>query len=264
MCNIIHIKLYIMRGITMSFINPPEKAPEYVSHRTFYSNLISHEVGYNIYLPPDYEESDKYYPVIYHLHGWQGNESSDIWALEEVYKSRQGITVFVNGTYGYLDTELPLESMIITELIPYIERVYRIDINRLSRAVSGFSMGGGAAFYYAVKYPELFGSVTAYAATFHHYLHKDYWSIWNESSKPEELYNELMRDEKYLDKDSILTLVKQRADKIRGSLNITMHVGTKDILYCENGIMHMYLNSLGIAHEFKTFEGVEHELGRII
>jgi len=41
------------------------------------------EVGYNIYLPPDYAKDEtKRFPVIYFLHGRGGNESSNLKAFE--------------------------------------------------------------------------------------------------------------------------------------------------------------------------------------
>ncbi|MHB8062859.1 MAG: alpha/beta hydrolase, partial [Ruminiclostridium sp.] len=195
----------------MNFINPPAESPQYVTHRTFYSKLVDHEVGFNIYLPPDYEHGVKRYPVAYHLHGYTGNESSDIWTLEKVYKSRDTITVFANGTSsdnGYLDNELPIESIIITELIPSIDAQYRTVAIREGRSISGFSMGGAGAFYYAVKYPEIFGSVTAYAGTYHHFYHKGSHTVGVAPEKAAELYENMMREERYLENDGILYLVK--------------------------------------------------------
>ena len=160
----------------MNFVNPPTQSPQYVTHKTFYSKLVDDKIGYNIYLPPDYETSDKRYPVEYYLHGCGSDESSDIWTLEKVYKSRQVITVFANGTKfnGYRNNALPTESIIINELIPHIDEKYKTDATRESRTISGFSMGGAGAFYYAVKYPELFRSVTAYAGTHDYELHEDF------------------------------------------------------------------------------------------
>ena len=39
----------------MKYINPPEKSPENMTHKTFYSQLYKHELGYNIYLPDGYQ-----------------------------------------------------------------------------------------------------------------------------------------------------------------------------------------------------------------
>lgn len=249
----------------MNFINPPKKSPQNIIHKTFFSKLINHEVGYNIYLPPDYEDGGIKYPVAYHLHGWTGNESSEVWPLEKVYKNRRAITVFPNNSPVIEDFEnLPVELMIINEFIPHIDGEYRTVTAREGRSISGFSMGGGMAFYYAVKYPELFSSVTAYAGTYHHYYHKGSRTVGVEPEKAAELYEDMMREERYLEEDNILYLIRQNADRIRGNQDINIHIGTVDILFCDNEILHLYLDSLNIPHKYIKFNGAGHELGKII
>ena len=249
----------------MNFVNPPEKSPQNAFHKTFYSQLFNHEIGYNIYLPPNYEDSGEKYPVAYHLHGWTGNESSEIWTMEKVYRNRRAITVFPNSSPVIEDFEnLPVEAMVITELIPYIEAQYRVEAARENRSISGFSMGGGAAFCYAVKYPELFSSVTAYAGTYHHYYHKGSQTVGVEPSKAAEIYKEMISEERHFEKDNILCLVRQNADKIRGDLNIRLHIGTEDVLFCDNEILRLHLDSLCIPHEYKKFYGIGHELDKIV
>ena len=127
----------------MNFINPPEKLSQNITHKTFFSKLYNHEIGYNIYLPPDYENSGDKYPVAYHLHGWKGNESSELTPMEKVYRNKRVITVFPNSSPVIEDFEnLPVERMLIEEFIPYIEREYRTVATRECRSISGFSMGG--------------------------------------------------------------------------------------------------------------------------
>jgi len=256
----------------LNYINVPKEIPKNVTHNTFYSKLVEQEIGYNIYLPPNYEKNTKRYSVLYHLHGWKGNESSDIWALEKLYKNNETITVFANGTdNGFLNYELPMESIVINELIPHIDEKYKTDTTRESRSISGFSMGGGGAFYYAIKYLQLFGSVIAYAGTYHHFLHKDYCGIGKPPEKIIEIYEKIMVEKKYFeneniyfDKKNILLMIKENAQNIRNNIKIKIHIGNNDILYCENEILHLYLNSLNINHEYKVFDGIEHELDKII
>ena len=257
----------------MNFINPPNKLPQNITHKTFYSQLFNHEVGYNIYLPgridsilpTGYEDSNEKYPVAYHLHGWTGNESSEIWPMEKLYKNRQVITVFPNNSPVIEDFEnLPVERMIIDEFIPYIESNYKTDATREGRSISGFSMGGGMAFCYAVKYPELFSSVTAYAGTYHHYYHKGSRTVGEPPEKAAELYKDMMKEERYLEEGNILCLIRQNAEKIRGNLDINIHIGTTDVLFCDNEILRLYLDSLSIPHRYKQFYGVGHELDRIV
>lgn len=251
----------------MNFINPPAESPQNVTHKTFYSQVLDHEIGYNVYLPPDYKDSDERYPVAYHIHGWTGNESSEIWPLEKVYKNRRVITVFINAISAkedYFDALLQIETIMIMELIPHIDCQHRTDTTRENRMLSGFSMGGCMAFYYAVKHPELFGSVTPYAGTYHHLFHKEYRTLGVAPEKAIELYEDMLREEWYLEENNILRLVRQNADEIRGKLIIDIHIGTADILFCDNEIMHLYLDSLSIPHEYRKFEGIDHDLRKIV
>ena len=68
-------------------MNPPATRPAGVQHRILHSKAMKRDVGYNIYLPPDYESSGRRYPVIYWLHGSGGNESSSLWIAEEYQKA---------------------------------------------------------------------------------------------------------------------------------------------------------------------------------
>ena len=248
------------RVIWMEYINTPSVLPRNMQHHTFFCERYGHELGYNIYLPDGYETCTERYPVVYHLHGWTGNESSEIAAMSPVCCARNAITVFPNSSPVIEDREnLPVEDMLIHELIPLIDSLYRTG----SRGLSGFSMGGGAAMYYALKYPELFSSVTAYAGTYHHYLaYTDFRTVGAPVEKAAEFYQELLAMEAPAGKD-ILPLAKRQADALR-SMRISMRVGAKDPLYCENALFHMHLEQLGVAHEYQTFDGAEHHLPSIL
>jgi Enterochelin esterase and related enzymes len=250
----------------MSLINPPSIAPEGVTHRTFFSKLIDSEIGYNIYLPPCYETGDERYPVTYHLHGYTGNESSDIWVMNDICKANKSIMVFANGTpdNGYINGKLPMDSIITTELVPFIDAHYGTIATREARTVTGFSMGGAGAFYYAVKYPELFGSVVAYAGTYHHFYHKGSRTVGIAKEEIAAVYESMIDEKRYLEEGNILNLVYVNADKLRGKSKIALHVGTEDVLFCDNEIMHMFLDRIDIPHTYKTFDGVEHQLDKIL
>ena len=248
----------------MKYVNPPGKSPQNVTHRTFYSQLFNHELGYNIYLPPDYEAGGDIYPVAYFLHGWTGNESSDIWAAEKLYTSRRAIAVFPNNSPVIEDCDaLPVEQMLINELIPHIDGEYRTEATHEGRSISGFSMGGGMAFMYAVNHPELFSSVTAYAGTFHHYYHKGSCTVGEPPEKAAELYEAMVREERYLKEGNILYWVHKNADQLR-KIHISIRVGTADVLFCDSEILHLYLDALKIPHEYRVFDGVGHECDKLM
>src|SRR5437868_4514855 len=60
-----------------SWNNPLKRAEQFTQHGTFRSASLKMEVGYNIYLPEEYNsKTEQRFPVIYYLHGYEGNESS--------------------------------------------------------------------------------------------------------------------------------------------------------------------------------------------
>jgi len=248
----------------MEYVNPPAEAPKNITHHTFYCKLYEHELGYNIYLPDGYETGDERYPVFYHLHGWTGSESSEIRTMHSVCTARKAITVFPNSSPVIEDREyLPTEKMIVQELIPLIDSLYRTQADRAHRGISGFSMGGGAAMFYGIRHPELFSSVTAYAGTYHHYFcYTDFRTVGASIEKAAEFYEDLLAADAPIEKN-ILKLAEQQADAMR-QMQISMHIGTKDVLYCDNEIFRLHLEKLGIPFEYRTFEGAEHNLTAIL
>ena len=159
--------------------NSPERDPfPGLVHGSFRSNAIGAEIGYNVYLPSGYAESDIRYPVIYFLHGSGGNENSDAAGFAGLVAKfiEQGtispvICVFPNGgpRSGYRDrpeTKSMVETMIVHELVPLIDRTYRTRAERKARTIVGFSMGAGGAVRFALKYPDHFSAAGAWAGAF--------------------------------------------------------------------------------------------------
>ena len=157
-----------------SWVNPPavDQALPGLTHATFQSPSMGVAVGYNIYLPPGYDDAanrDVRYPVIYYLHGGRpGNESKTMPILlaEHVHAAvasgavRPVIVVWPNGGrvswYDYEDSRG--ESVFVRELIPHVDRTWRTVAHRHGRALQGFSQGGRGTTRIMFRYPELFVS----------------------------------------------------------------------------------------------------------
>lgn len=243
----------------MNYINYPDKLPPSVRHEVLFSPLYDHELGYAVYLPADYDSSEKQYPVHYHLHGWQGCELSDIGVMEQVYRNSETIYVFPNISDELGEQKaLPAEQMFFEELIPEIERRYRVSRDR--RTISGFSMGGGMAIYFAVKHPGMFSEVISYAGTFHHYYHKDFVTAFEPVERAEELYCGMKQTVWESDRNLLAWFDETPADSFR----LTLRVGTDDPLYCDSEVLHRHLLSLDFSHEYKIFNGAGHSLEDII
>jgi S-formylglutathione hydrolase FrmB len=158
------------------WVKPPSErilmATPGLVHATYESKAMQTTVGYSVVLPPGYEDSKDRYPVVYWLHGGGGNESSSLStarAWQQLYGSEKiqpVILVYPNGfRSGYMDHfdgNIMVESMIIRELIPRIDRTYRTIASREGRAAHGFSMGASGSLKFAFKYPDLFCSAVAY------------------------------------------------------------------------------------------------------
>lgn len=151
-------------------------------------------VGLNVYTPPSYANSNQSYPVIYVLHGLNGDEYNYInnFSSNSFFNSSSGslagridsgvadeaILVFVNGgarsfyddwdnsTGNGPNSSFPIlsETVIMQDVIPFIDANFRTIASRNGRAIEGFSMGGRGAIKLAFNYPDQFCSTIAYAA----------------------------------------------------------------------------------------------------
>ncbi|MYE90632.1 hypothetical protein F4X33_16730, partial [Candidatus Poribacteria bacterium] len=149
---------------------------------TLTENLIGEDGSkvIRVYLPPSYEFTEKRYPVIYVLHGFNGNSESltrkmksamDRMILSE--ETQEAIAVFVDGSnrFGgsqYLSSPTigDYETYIRRDLVNFIDKQYRTIPHRDSRGITGFSMGAYGSMHLSLKYPEVFSVVVAQAGTY--------------------------------------------------------------------------------------------------
>jgi enterochelin esterase-like enzyme len=210
------------------WVNPPKpgQLPAGVTHHTYFSRSMRHDVGYCIYLPPDYAASGKRYPVIYNLHGAGGNE---LHSLEEAVVLDEGIRagklppmvlVLPNGgkTTMYKDSydgKFMGETNIVRELIPHIDATYRTIATREGRCIEGFSMGGRGSTRLALKYPDMFCSLFNQAGNVMHIA-----GLYD-PAHPDTYPNFYLGPDKsrYIDNDPFL-LLQKNLDRIKGKLRI--------------------------------------------
>lgn len=167
------IRRFLARaGRPFSWVNPisADQALPGLTHATFQSPSMAVPVGYNIYLPPGYDDAanrEARYPVIYYLHGGRpGNESRTVGLAEHVHAAitsgsvRPLIVVWPNGgkVSWYDHGDSMGEEVFVREVIPHIDRTYRTVAHRAGRALQGFSQGGRGTTRIMFRYPELFVS----------------------------------------------------------------------------------------------------------
>jgi endo-1,4-beta-xylanase len=230
-----------------------------ILHQTLFSTAMgSKEWGYNVYLPPSYDSSDKRYPVLYVLHGGNSDEHGMSFVarnyVHPLIVNRQVpevIMVFPNGgrDHFYLDRfvvrnqlENP-DTHIIRELIPHVDATFRTIADRRARAIAGFSMGGYGAYHFATKYPELFSAAGALAAG-GPYGPNGLIVNYNPAEKPQ-------------------ALAVTNAAPLRAQCRFVVAVGSRDLVDYNNEMVGI-LRGQNIAHEYHVLPNVGHDLGAIM
>lgn len=252
----------------------PASLPPGVTHHTYFSQSMKHDVGYCIYLPPGYSnDQTKRYPVIYHLHGATGNETRALYSAqvlnEGILAGRwpEMIMVFPNGGRVTMyqdsaDGRFMAETTFIKELIPHIDQTYRTIGKREGRCIEGFSMGGRGSTHLAMKFPELFCSFFNQSGNvFHTAVITD-----KEKEKPEQYPLGFLGSdpEKLKANDPYISLTNNIA-KIKGKMRIQIACGTKDGEHLPSvREYHETLVKLGVDHTYFEIEGLAHNQHQMI
>jgi enterochelin esterase-like enzyme len=112
-----------------------------------------------VYTPPDYEKNTKKrYPVLYLQHGWGENEYA--WMnqgranliMDNLIAEGKTKPFIIVSTYGMTNDAKfgtiasfdvkPFQTVLVDELIPYVDSNFRTLSDRKQRAMAGLSMGG--------------------------------------------------------------------------------------------------------------------------
>jgi len=231
------------------------------------STILNGERKYAIYLPPDYETSQRSYPVLYLLHGggddqtgWvqfgevlhiadkainKGEATPMIIAMPDAYTGRRGYYNDVRGEWRY-------EDFFFEEFMPYIENTYRIKDEKRYRAVAGLSMGGGGSFIYALRRPDLFSSACPLSAS------TGSLTIDDARQRLERSGVEGLRDEEvenYYKRYSVLPLIAATPAEDIKSVRWFIDCGDDDFLYEGNSLVHIALHKKEVPHEFRIRDG---------
>jgi enterochelin esterase family protein len=160
----------------------------------YQSSTLSMQRRMHIYTPPGYDTGKNKYPVLYLLHG--GGDEDSGWStigragfildnLLAAKKARPMIVVMPNGslprpanfpvmTPGVTPSPEVLAAMtalqerftseLLKDIIPYVEKNYRVMASRESRAIAGLSMGGGQTTRVITTSPQSFAYVGVWSA----------------------------------------------------------------------------------------------------
>jgi S-formylglutathione hydrolase FrmB len=132
----------------------------------FKSNLVGKTLPYGVVLPPGYgliTSRRIRYPVLYLLHGWNGDYNSWIYqtALEQYAEEYQMIVITPEGGNGWYTDSATVssdqyETYVMNELIADVDGRFRTIADRTGRSIAGISMGGYGALKLGFKHPQKF------------------------------------------------------------------------------------------------------------
>lgn len=230
------------------------------------SKILNMDRKFAIYLPPDYETSQRSYPVLYLLHGagddqtgWvqfgevlriadkaigEGLATPMVIVMPDANTGQRGYNNDVLGKWRY-------EDFFFEELMPYVEKTYRIKAEKRYRAVAGLSMGGYGSFLYALHRPQLFSAAAPLSAWVGPLTEEDarQWVRYNEVKVADSTFKRFFREQ------TILELVKAMPDSTKKAVRWYIDCGDDDFLYEGNSLVHIALKKKEVPHEFRIRDG---------
>jgi S-formylglutathione hydrolase len=264
-----------------------------------------------VYLPPSYAtQPNRRYPVVYTLHGyglhaeqWVGfanfsNLEKDLGAgtAKEMILVAPDAYSLQNGSfYSNSKTTGDWETFVAVELVGYIDSHYRTIPNRMSRGLTGHSMGGYGTFRIGMKHPEVFSSLYSMSACcmfetgevtpamtqleavktkedaakvgFNQKSPLARAAAWSSDPNNPPLFIDLpVKDGKPQPviqakwaANSLMVMLEQYAPSLKKMKAIAMNVGDQDALMPTNKDMDQALTSAGIQHTFEIFPGTHND-----
>ncbi len=159
-------------------------------HHSYMSDVLSGNEDYYVYTPPGYEvDTDRSYPVLYLLHGY--SDDSSAWTaigranviLDNLIAEGKAVPMLVVMPLGYGTPEVLIRArpvsrghsltqenydnfkdILLSEIVPQVEKTYRAVRDRDSRAIAGLSMGGGESLNAGLNSLDKFAWIGAFSA----------------------------------------------------------------------------------------------------
>ncbi|MBL7843968.1 MAG: esterase family protein [Cyclobacteriaceae bacterium] len=236
------------------------------------STILGKEVEYSLYLPPDYDQSNRRYPVLYLLHGYTDDETGwtqfgEVKAIADQQLKAMEMTSMIiampdGGVSWYInsaDGKVKYEDFFIKEFIPHIDATLRTRAEKGFRGIAGLSMGGHGTMIMAIKYPNLFAVAAPLSAgifTRDELLNMPDENWDNVFGPPYGKNKGEARVTDHLNKNWILSLVNDATTDDLKKVKYYIDCGDKDFLIKGNMELHSILIDKKVPHEFRVRDGV--------
>ena len=221
----------------------------------YQSTTLGTQRRMHVYFPPGYDQKKDRYPVFYLLHG--GGDEDSGWStigragfiMDNLLAEKKVVPMIVVMPNGSMPrpaaapapgsppdpaVTAALQERFTNELmkdvIPFVEKNYRVVAGRESRAIAGLSMGGGQTTRVITSNPDQFA----------------YVAVWSAGVNPQTTAE--------FEKRAITFL--ESPDKINKQIKLlSITVGDKDFALAGSRNLAEVLNKRGIKHELKITGG---------
>jgi enterochelin esterase-like enzyme len=144
---------------------------------TYQSSTLNRPRRMHIYTPPGYESGADKYPVFYLLHG--ASDCDDSWTsvgcagfiLDNLIAGKKAKPMIVvmpaghTGPFGFgARFSDDFEKDFANDILPYVEKTYRVRADRKDRAIAGLSMGGAQTLNIAFTHLDKFAYIGVYSS----------------------------------------------------------------------------------------------------
>ena len=243
-----------------------------IEQSTIMSSALNRPVRYTIYLPADYEYSNRTYPVVYLLHGYTDDNTGWLQfgeinrfadkAIEEGTIPPM-IIVMPNGDSSFYinsyDNKERYEDFFIKEFMPAIEKTYRIKAEKRYRGIAGLSMGGYGTLIYSLKYPDLFAAAAPLSAA----VLSDSALVNTPDANYEHVFGQLygrgLKGKDRLGKawysNSVLKIIDNKSPDDLKKVRYWIDCGDDDFLTIGNSLLHIALTEKNVPHEYRVRDG---------
>jgi len=161
-----------------------------VQRRFYHSNIVGDDRDFYVYTPPGYDPiARKQYPVLYLLHGFSDDASG--WTavgqahviLDNLIAQGKAQPMLIVMTLGYGALEIlsadrsaagypalrqrsfsKFRDSLFEEVMPVVEKEYRVAKDRNMRAIAGLSMGGAETLFIGLNNLNRFAYIGAFSA----------------------------------------------------------------------------------------------------
>jgi enterochelin esterase family protein len=150
----------------------------------YYATALNAWRRLHVYTPPGYETGNDKYPVLYLLHGAGDNDHS--WSsvgranfildnLISAKKAKPMVVVMTaghtpvvpggrGGNTGFLSAEDSFAKEFVTDVMPLVEKRYRVQTDRAHTAIAGLSMGGSQSLNIGIPNLQRFAYIGVFSS----------------------------------------------------------------------------------------------------